>query len=82
MDNGTWITLRTLISKQLHIHREHVKQHMNLYDDLGADNLDIINLFIRVENSFNIEMPENRRNSFSGDISLIVNFINESLSAQ
>lgn len=82
MDVSTWETLQALICKQLQIHRRHVKQQMNLYEDLDADQLDILNLFIRAENTFKIQMPGNEDNSFNGDISILINVINEKRSAQ
>lgn len=81
MATGTWETLRTLISKQFTIHQRHITPATNIHADLGADELDILNLSIRVEEAFNITIPNAQLTTLRGNADNIVVLI-QALSKQ
>ncbi|MFP6640397.1 MAG: acyl carrier protein [Myxococcota bacterium] len=47
-----------LIVEQLGVSREEVVAKASFVDDLGADSLDIVELVMSMEESFNIEIPD------------------------
>ena len=47
-----------LIVEQLGVTREEVVAKASLVDDLGADSLDVVELVMSMEESFNIEIPD------------------------
>ncbi|MBF89710.1 MAG: hypothetical protein CMG75_08705 [Candidatus Marinimicrobia bacterium] len=75
MATGTWEKLRMLVSKQFSIHQRHIKPDTNIYADLGADELDILNLSIRVEETFNIHIPNEKLATLRGRAEGIVALI-------
>ena len=47
-----------LIVEQLGVTREEVVAKASFVDDLGADSLDVVELVMSMEESFNIEIPD------------------------
>ena len=47
-----------VISKSLNISEEAISVDTLLEDDLGADSLDIMELFLNIEEAFQIEIPD------------------------
>ena len=54
-----------IISKELDVSPKSIKKDTSIQDDLGADSLDVINIVITVENTFNIEIDEDALHQFN-----------------
>ncbi|MGI5970614.1 MAG: acyl carrier protein [Oscillospiraceae bacterium] len=50
--------LRQMISQQLDIDLERITEETDIYDDLGADSLDLVELLMMVEEQFNFPIDE------------------------
>ena len=50
--------LQNIISQQLGVKLEDVQLSSSLVDDLNADSLDVIELFMSVEEDFEVEIPD------------------------
>ena len=50
--------LRLLVSTQLGIELDEVVQDARILDDLGADSLDVVELVMALEESFDIVVPD------------------------
>ena len=50
--------LRDIIVDQLSVAPEQVKLEAKFQEDLGADSLDVVELVMRIEEEFNIEIPD------------------------
>jgi acyl carrier protein len=53
-----------VISFQLGVPMEDVKEDSNIYDDLGADSLDAVELVMALEEEFNVEIPDYEAEEF------------------
>ena len=49
--------IRTIVSEQLGVAAEEVTSDASIIDDLGADSLDVVELVMALEESFDIEVP-------------------------
>jgi acyl carrier protein len=47
-----------IIVEQLGISREEIKPEASFIDDLGADSLDIVELVMAMEETFDVEIPD------------------------
>ena len=47
-----------IIVEQLGVSREEVKPEASFIDDLGADSLDIVELVMAMEETFDVEIPD------------------------
>lgn len=50
--------VKKIISEQLGVNKENLKENTSFVDDLGADSLDIVELVMAMEEEFNIEIPD------------------------
>ena len=50
--------VKEVITEQLGVDPERVKAEASFIDDLGADSLDIVELVMAMEESFEIEIPD------------------------
>ncbi|MBQ8227875.1 MAG: acyl carrier protein [Clostridia bacterium] len=50
--------LKSILSQQLEIDPDLITEDSNLFDDLGADSLDLVDMAMSVEDEFGIELPE------------------------
>ncbi|MEA3488767.1 MAG: acyl carrier protein [Candidatus Omnitrophota bacterium] len=50
--------VRSIIAEQLQIRGEKVTEESRIMDDLGADSLDIVELFVILEEDFDIKIPD------------------------
>lgn len=50
--------IKEIISDQLGLHEDDVKNDANFVDDLGADSLDIVELIMAMEEEFEMEIPD------------------------
>lgn len=55
--------VRTIIAEQLGIAEEEIKPESSFIDDLRADSLDIVELVMRMEDDFNVEIPDEQAES-------------------
>lgn len=70
--------LRDLIVEQLEVSPDQVKEDARFQEDLGADSLDVVELVMKIEDTFGIEIPEEDAEKIRtvGDA---VNYIQEKL---
>ena len=47
-----------MLAKQLHKKPEDVKPSMRIKEDLGADSLDIVELLMKIEDQYGIQVPD------------------------
>lgn len=59
MEDRTHGRIREVIAAQLGLELGKVTRDAVLADDFGADSLDILELILRLEVSFNIQIPDN-----------------------
>jgi acyl carrier protein len=50
--------LYSLVSNQLGVEREELVPQARILDDLGADSLDVVELMMALEDSFDISVPD------------------------
>ena len=57
---ATFEKVRTIVADQLGVEAEEVKEDSTFVDDLGADSLDIVELIMRFEDEFGVEIPDEK----------------------
>ncbi|HIE52578.1 MAG TPA: acyl carrier protein [Armatimonadetes bacterium] len=50
--------IRDIIVDQLGVEEEKVKPDASFVEDLGADSLDVVELIMRIEEEFDLEIPD------------------------
>ena len=50
--------IKLVVSEQLGIKTEEIKEESSFKDDLGADSLDLVELVMTLEEKFSIEIPD------------------------
>ena len=50
--------IRKLVAEQLGVDQNQVTSQASIFDDLGADSLDVVELVMAIEESFDIEIPD------------------------
>ena len=50
--------VKDIISEQLGVKKEEIKQESSFIDDLGADSLDTVEVVMALEEEFGIEIPD------------------------
>ena len=58
MTNGLAERIHKLVAEQLGVDRNQVTPQASILDDLGADSLDVVELVMAIEESFDIEIPD------------------------
>lgn len=66
--------VKNIISKQLGLIREEIKNSSYLSEDLGADSLDNVELIMTLEDEFNIEIKDKEAENFN-TVQSILDFI-------
>lgn len=51
-------SINSIIIKQLDLKKEQISEDASLFEDLGADSIDIVELIISFEVKFGIEIPD------------------------
>lgn len=74
--NSTLEKVRDIISKQLSVKPENVKDDSNIAEDLGADSLDLVEILMALEDEFGISIPDEAIPQIK-TIKDVVAFINE-----
>ena len=57
---ATFEKVRDIVADQLGVDKEEVKEDSTFVDDLGADSLDIVELIMRFEDEFGVEIPDEK----------------------
>ena len=57
---ATFEKVRDIVADQLGVDKEEVKEESTFVDDLGADSLDIVELIMRFEDEFGVEIPDEK----------------------
>lgn len=70
--------LQRILVEQLGIEPDEVWIDSNFIEDLGADSLDIVELGMAVEETFNIEIPDEKAETMK-TVRDVVNYINSQL---
>ncbi len=62
--------IKALIADQLDIDEDSIKETSSFTDDFDIDSLEVVDLIMRVEEEFDIEIPEDQSENFKtvGDI--------------
>ncbi len=55
---ATFEKVRTIVADQLGVEADEVTPNSTFVDDLGADSLDIVELIMRFEEEFSVEIPD------------------------
>ena len=50
--------IKSIVAEQLGVDEDQVTKDASFIDDLGADSLDIVDLIMNLEETFNIEIPD------------------------
>ncbi|WWO96896.1 MAG: acyl carrier protein [Candidatus Dasytiphilus stammeri] len=80
MTNNIEERIKKIVSKQLRIKQEKIMNTDFFNQDLGADSLDIVELFMALEQEFNIEITDetaDQINTVQSAINYIKNIVNE-----
>ena len=56
-DEEILVTVKEVISEELNVNLEKVREDSHLKNDLGADSLDMTRTIMELEDRFNIEIP-------------------------
>ena len=73
---ATFEKVRGIVADQLGVEVEEVKEDSTFVDDLGADSLDIVELIMRFEDEFSVEIPDEKAEKIK-TVSDIVKYIEE-----
>ena len=58
MAEGVLDKVREIVVDELSVEAEQVSEEATFVDDLGADSLDVVELVMRLEEEFDIEIPD------------------------
>ena len=58
MSDTLAVQIRQLVAEKLGVDRTQVTPQASILDDLGADSLDVVELVMAIEESFDIEIPD------------------------
>ena len=50
--------MREVIAEELEVSKEEISRESQIVDDLGADSLDVVELIMRMEEKFSVEIPD------------------------
>ncbi len=57
---STFEKVKGIVADQLGVEAEEIKEDSTFVDDLGADSLDIVELIMRFEDEFGVEIPDEK----------------------
>ena len=77
---STFEKVRGIVADQLGVEAEEVKEDSTFVDDLGADSLDIVELIMRFEDEFSVEIPDEKAEKIK-TVSDIVKYIDSNAKA-
>ena len=76
MSEELFVRLKKLISLQLGVDAAEITPTSHLQEDLNADPISIADLFVRIEEEFNIKIPQGQSADFL-TVEDILNFISD-----
>lgn len=76
MAESTSEKVKEIIVEHLGVNEEDVKEEASFVDDLGADSLDVVELVMAFEETFDIEIPDEDAEKIS-TVGEAVKYINE-----
>ena len=56
--SDTFNEVKTVIAEELEVEEEQISMESLIVDDLGADSLDVVELIMRLEEKFEVEIPD------------------------
>lgn len=56
--SDTFEEVKTVIAEELEVEESQISMESHIVDDLGADSLDVVELIMRLEERFDIEIPD------------------------
>ena len=77
---STFEKVKGIVADQLGVEAEEVKEDSTFVDDLGADSLDIVELIMRFEDEFGVEIPDEKAEKIK-TVSDIVKYIDSGAKA-
>ena len=73
--------LKKMIASQLNIKEEKLEDNAKIIDDLGADSLDIVEMFMTLEEEFEITIPDDKVIELK-TVADVVNFVKNELESK
>ena len=70
--------VRKIVSEQLGVNEDEVKNEASFVDDLGADSLDTVELVMALEEEFETEIPDDEAEKIT-TVQLAIDYINNNL---
>ncbi|MBQ4322197.1 MAG: acyl carrier protein [Oscillospiraceae bacterium] len=66
----TFEKIRKALAEQLEVKEDTITMDTNIIDDLGADSLDVVELMMFIEDTFNLAIPDDALHTFRtlGDV--------------
>ncbi len=58
MGQDIFAIVKQVISKELEVEEEKITPESRIQEDLGADSLDVMNITMRLEDEFNLRIPD------------------------
>lgn len=58
MSDELELRIRNIVAEQLGVDLKEIRPDAHILDDLGADSLDVVELVMALEESFDIEIPD------------------------
>jgi acyl carrier protein len=58
MSDDTFAQVKAVIAEELEVDQAHIAMESVIVDDLGADSLDVVELIMRLEEKFDVEIPD------------------------
>ena len=77
--SNTFEKVREVIAEELEVEDTQIKMESQIVDDLGADSLDVVELIMRLEEKFDIEIPDEDAEKIQS-VGDAVKFIDEHIS--
>jgi len=56
--SDTFAEVKVVIAEELEVEESQITMESNIVDDLGADSLDVVELIMRLEEKFEVEIPD------------------------
>ncbi len=51
-------TVKSILAAQFEVDESTITEETNIEEDLGADSLDVVDMLMSLEDSFNVEIPD------------------------
>ena len=77
--SDTLEAVKAVIAEELEVEESQIAMESQIVDDLGADSLDVVELIMRLEEKFDVEIPDEDAEKIQS-VGDAVNFIDQKLS--